>query len=59
MALRSNRARHGWEEVSISSTQVSRATEKLDASLAAWRERPLDRTPKATSGNQRRHRTCR
>jgi len=32
-------------EVSISSTQVSRATEKLDAGLAAWRERPLDQTP--------------
>jgi putative transposase len=29
-------------EVAISSTQVSRATEKLDAGLAAWRERPLD-----------------
>lgn len=29
-------------EVSISSTQVSRAAEKLDAGLAAWRERPLD-----------------
>jgi putative transposase len=32
-------------EVSISSTQVSRAAEKLDAGLAAWRERPLDETP--------------
>lgn len=32
-------------EVSISSTQVSRATEQLDAGLAAWRERPLDETP--------------
>ena len=32
-------------EVSISSTQVSRAAEKLDAGLAAWRERPLDVTP--------------
>lgn len=31
--------------VSISSTQVSRAAEKLDAGLAAWRERPLDETP--------------
>lgn len=29
-------------EVSISSTQVSRAAQKLDAGLAAWRERPLD-----------------
>lgn len=29
-------------EVSISSTQVSRVAEKLDAGLAAWRERPLD-----------------
>ena len=29
-------------EVSISSTQVSRAAEKLDAGLAVWRERPLD-----------------
>jgi transposase-like protein len=29
-------------EVSVSSTQVSRAAEKLDAGLAAWRERPLD-----------------
>lgn len=32
-------------EVSISSTQVSRAAEALDAGLAAWRERPLDETP--------------
>jgi transposase-like protein len=32
-------------EVSISSTQVSRAAEKLDAGLVAWRERPLDETP--------------
>ncbi|MCG3187992.1 MAG: IS256 family transposase IS406 [Rhodocyclaceae bacterium] len=32
-------------EVSVSSTQVSRAAEKLDAGLAAWRERPLDETP--------------
>jgi transposase-like protein len=32
-------------EVSISSTQVSRAAEQLDAGLAAWRERPLDETP--------------
>jgi hypothetical protein len=32
-------------EASISSTQVSRAAEQLDAGLAAWRERPLDETP--------------
>ena len=32
-------------EVSISSTQVSRAAERLDAGLSAWRERPLDETP--------------
>jgi len=32
-------------EVSISSTQVSRAAEQLDAGLTAWRERPLDETP--------------
>jgi putative transposase len=32
-------------EVSISSTQVSRAAQSLDAGLAAWRERPLDETP--------------
>ncbi len=32
-------------EVSISSTQVSRAAEQLDAGLAVWRERPLDGTP--------------
>ena len=32
-------------EVSLSSTQVSRATEKLDTGLAAWRERPLGKTP--------------
>jgi putative transposase len=32
-------------EVEISSTQVSRAAERLDAGLAAWRERPLDETP--------------
>jgi transposase-like protein len=32
-------------EVSISSTQVSRATEQLDTGLAAWRERPLGVTP--------------
>lgn len=32
-------------EVSISTTQVSRAAEQLDAGLAVWRERPLDETP--------------
>jgi len=32
-------------EVSISSTQVSRATEQLDIGLTAWRERPLGATP--------------
>ena len=32
-------------EVSISSTQVSRRAEKLDAGLDAWRRRPLDETP--------------
>ncbi|MHB1702029.1 MAG: IS256 family transposase [Acidobacteriaceae bacterium] len=32
-------------DVSISSTQVSRAAETLDAGLAAWRERQLDETP--------------
>jgi hypothetical protein len=32
-------------EVSISSTQVSRATERLDEGLAAWRARPLGVTP--------------
>lgn len=32
-------------EVSISSSQVSRATERLDAGLAAWRSRPLGPTP--------------
>ena len=32
-------------EVSISSSQVSRCTEKLDAGLDAWRRRPLDETP--------------
>jgi putative transposase len=32
-------------EVAVSSTQVSRAAEQLDAGLAAWRERPLDETP--------------
>jgi len=32
-------------EVSLSSTQVSRAAEQLDAGLALWRERPLDETP--------------
>lgn len=34
-------------ELSISSTQVSRATEQLDTGLAAWRERPLGATPYA------------
>lgn len=32
-------------EVAISSTQVSRAAEQLDAGLTAWRERPLSETP--------------
>ena len=32
-------------EVSISSTQVSRAAETLDVGLQAWRERPLGETP--------------
>jgi len=32
-------------EVSISSTQVSRAAEQLDAGLAAWRKRPPGETP--------------
>lgn len=32
-------------EVSISSTQVSRAAAQLDTGLQAWRERPLDETP--------------
>ncbi|MBK8759929.1 MAG: IS256 family transposase [Sulfuritalea sp.] len=32
-------------EVSISSTQVSRAAEQFDAGLEVWRERPLDETP--------------
>ena len=32
-------------EVSISSTQVSRAAGQLDAGLALWRERPLEATP--------------
>lgn len=32
-------------EIAISSTQVSRAAEQLDAGLAAWRDRPLDETP--------------
>lgn len=31
--------------LSISSTQVSRAAEQLDAGLAVWRERQLDETP--------------
>lgn len=32
-------------DVSISSTQVSRAAEMLDTGLQAWRERPLGETP--------------
>jgi len=32
-------------DLSISSTQVSRATAQLDAGLAVWRERPLGPTP--------------
>lgn len=32
-------------EVNISSTQISRCAEKLDAGLQAWRNRPLDETP--------------
>lgn len=32
-------------EISISSTQISRCAEKLDAGLQAWRTRPLDDTP--------------
>jgi putative transposase len=32
-------------EVSISSTQVGRAAEQLDAGLAAWLERPVDEMP--------------
>ena len=32
-------------EISISSTQISRCAEKLDAGLQAWRTRPLDETP--------------
>jgi len=32
-------------EVSISSTQVSRAAQTLDTGLHAWRERPLGETP--------------
>jgi putative transposase len=32
-------------EVSISSTQISRCTEKLDVGIEAWRNRPLDETP--------------
>ncbi len=37
--------KHLEPEVSISSTPVSRAAEKLDAGFAARRERPLDETP--------------
>jgi transposase-like protein len=32
-------------KVSISSTQISRCAEKLDAGLEAWRNHPLDETP--------------
>lgn len=32
-------------EVSISSTQISRCAQKLDESLDAWRNRPLEETP--------------
>jgi putative transposase len=32
-------------EINISSSQISRCTEKLDEGLQAWRERPLDETP--------------
>ena len=32
-------------EVSISSTQISRCTARLDEGLQAWRTRPLDQTP--------------
>ena len=32
-------------EVSISSTQISRCTQKLDEGLHAWRNRPLEETP--------------
>lgn len=32
-------------QISISSTQISRCAEKLDAGLEAWRTRPLDETP--------------
>jgi transposase-like protein len=32
-------------DFSISSTQISRCAEKLDAGLEAWRNRPLDETP--------------
>ena len=32
-------------EISISSTQISRCAQKLDAGLQAWRTRPLDDTP--------------
>lgn len=32
-------------EIALSSIQVSRAAAKLDAGLAAWRERPLGETP--------------
>ncbi|CAK0741739.1 hypothetical protein CCP3SC15_1170002 [Gammaproteobacteria bacterium] len=32
-------------EISLSSTQVSRAAASLDAGLQAWRQRPLGETP--------------
>ena len=32
-------------DVSISSTQISRCAEKLDAGLEVWRNRPIDETP--------------
>ena len=32
-------------KIRISSTQISRCAEKLDAGLQAWRARPLDETP--------------
>ena len=35
----------GPEVVNISTTQVSRCAQQLDAGLEAWRQRPLDETP--------------
>ncbi len=32
-------------DVSISSTQISRCTQKLDEGFDAWRNRPLEETP--------------